>query len=273
MTGRVGIDGQRLWIRCPECGDSQNDPNKAHCNIDLRRFIYHCYRCGAGGKLSGKEILKLVDEWDLDLETIIDESDQTRSSIDDFPPLLPGAGSSRKSALDRYHLNYGEKNYDAFYLREPRDNVVCGIHLRSGKMKISLGDLGYAWPGGDPITSSQEDPIYLVEGPYDVLTNRFVGVMGLLSSTRIRPLVGHSIVLFPDSDVWTHQTLLSRTLSTIKSLMLSRRIFLLGMVIIPDGDPDDHASDYLKYFVDRKDLSSFITKKVNQFIEPTIMLP
>lgn len=264
MTGRVGYeDGQRLWVRCPECGDSQHDQTKAHCNIDLRRFVYYCYRCGSGGKLSSREILNLVDQWNLDLGI---EKTQGSTSLDELPELVPGAGSHRDSALDRYHFIHRQKTYDAFYLREPRDNTICGVHLRSGKLKISLGDLGYAWPHAEPLVSSISDPLFLVEGPYDVLTDRFVSVMGLIAMNRLKLLSGHFVVLFPDGDVWQDTFLLRRTITTLRSALMSNRIYVAGMIFIPGGgDPDDYQNRFMNFYIPREEILSVVSHHLKKF--------
>ena len=40
-----------LSVRCPECGDSQNNLNHSHCNITLDKpiLLYRCVRCDWSG--------------------------------------------------------------------------------------------------------------------------------------------------------------------------------------------------------------------------------
>lgn len=51
-------------IRCPICGDSQSDPNDAHCYIKCSNdpdepLLYNCFRCGEGDKVNKWFLTKL----------------------------------------------------------------------------------------------------------------------------------------------------------------------------------------------------------------------
>lgn len=39
----------KIFIRCPYCGDSIKHPHKAHLEIDISKMLFYCYRCSTGG--------------------------------------------------------------------------------------------------------------------------------------------------------------------------------------------------------------------------------
>ncbi len=267
MTGRnEEIEGGRLWLRCPYCGDSSNDPTKAHLNVHLAKFLYHCYRCGASGKLTPKEALNLISKYDLDINYVEENID--KDEMLELPELILGAGSSRRSRLDRFHLvdsyNY---HWDAFEIYDPRDHVVCGVHLRSSKNKLTLGDPGFSWPNASnfPLLSTPLDPITIVEGPYDVVEPRDVCLYGYPSYSRLKILKGHFIILCPDGDTWDSSgdtNLLSRFVQLVSLMMNSLNLYLMGIIYIPGGkDPDELEGNRMDHFIPRKDLFSFLAER------------
>jgi len=61
----VSIMGRRreeLAVRCPECGDSVNNPHHAHCNIrltDPEAVVFHCVRCDWSGAVDAEFMRRL----------------------------------------------------------------------------------------------------------------------------------------------------------------------------------------------------------------------
>lgn len=253
MTGRIdSIDQGELWIRCPYCGDSSSDPEKCHFSINLEKWLYHCHRCNAGGKLSTREMVNLITSRHLDISIFsgpprrIDQSEQT------LPELIPGAGSPRKSLLERYHLTLNEHVWDSFYLYEPKDSSEgpVGVHIRNGSRKFTIGKRGWAWPG-QALLSSTDDPLLLVEGPYDVISSRMVSKFGLITYKSLKDLVGHVVILVPDGDTWDPRLRLAKqTVELLRDSLYSRPDYpvILGLYKLPENlDPDsglDHATYY-----------------------------
>lgn len=263
MTGRnEEIEGGRLWLRCPYCGDSSNDPDKAHLNIHLSKFIYHCYRCGASGRLSAKETLSFISKYDLDINYSQEKIDEDEKL--ELPELVPGAGSSRPSKLDRFHLvDSYNAHWDAFEIYEPRDHTLCGVHLRNRKTKLTLGDPGFSWVNArnHSLVSTPHNPITIVEGPYDVVESRDVCLYGYPSISRLSVLKGHSIILCPDGDTWT-TNLLGGFVRLVSRMISSPVLYLVGIIYIPDGkDPDELGGDRMDHFIPRGDLYSFLAER------------
>lgn len=266
MTGKVGlVEDNRVWIRCPECGDSQHDLTKAHLNVDLRRFIYHCYRCGYSGKLSASDAFKLFDRLNLEIILYINPRDLENRDPLELPELIPGAGSDRRSLLSRFHLPSSSGTiYDAFEMRDPRDNVICGIHLRSGNKKLTLGDSGFSWVGDEPILSSFDDPIILVEGPYDVIDPKCLCMYGFLSSLRLGLLKGHTVALCPDGDVWLEKFLFSRIARTIQKMLSSQLVYLYGLYMLPNGLDPDEVDDLSQFWIPRAKIKDRLEEAYNR---------
>jgi len=73
------------------------------------------------------------------------------------------------------------------------------------KAAYIVGARGLLVPGGRPLSSSPSDPYTVVEGPYDVLSPRDVGVGGFLSRSHLADYMrGQFVNLCPDGDVWAN---------------------------------------------------------------------
>ena len=262
MTGRVGqLAGREIWLRCPYCGDSQSDPDKAHFSINLAHFIYYCFRCGASGQLTTKQAFELTSQ--LTGDGALDFTDE--ADDEGWPTLLPGAAVSRRSALDRFHYtDLHQHHWDAFQMRHPKDNTVTGIHMRSGKHRLSLGDKGLAWAGAQPLLSEPGHPIRIVEGPYDVTGPQEACVFGLITEKALADLSGQSVCVCPDGDVWRDVNLFRNTVRMVQRLLDNRRIFLVGLEFIPDGKDPDEVPAEDREFVARVDLYKFIASRAKQ---------
>lgn len=259
MSGTHGqIKGSELWLRCPHCGDSQSNPNKAHYSINLRTGLSYCYRCNEGRRLSGIQVLTLLDDYDLDPDSI-DSFAQDLEELEpmELPVLEPGPASSRFSALTRGHLKTQAGKWDAFEMRAT-DGEVLGIHMRRPHEMMNLGDSGIGYVGEQLPHSTQESPLRVVEGPYDVLESMDVCMFGGLSPKKLKKLSCHFVLLCPDGDVWNKPTLRYGVIRAIEQL--SGEIYFTGVEVIPDDlDPDECPVEE-RAFVPREDINKFIRK-------------
>lgn len=186
-----------LWLRCPYCGDSERHPDKAHFSVSTDGR-YYCFRCLKGGRLPMKDLVDLFVRariLDVALKEDLDLSPQRFSEL--FERLLPGPAISRYSALDRFHLG----KQDVFLSRRPAGDLV-GLAFAGTKGRRIIGNKGFGFRG-DELHSDPEDPIRLVEGPYDVIGDRDVCVFGSISIKALYQLKGHCVILCPDGDIWT----------------------------------------------------------------------
>jgi len=199
MTGRAGErKGNEIWLRCPFCGDSQKDANKAHYSINTEGK-YHCLRCGVGGRLALRDYLKYVYTDHSDLISDVQDTVDWEDILDE---LIPGPAYSRRSALDRFHVANVGRNYDVFLSRDTEGDIVglCLADL-SNRRKLVVGRKAFGWTGRH-LTSSRKAPLRLVEGPYDVLSERDVCTYGIPAPRQLRALQGHYVIICPDGDVW-----------------------------------------------------------------------
>lgn len=233
-------DGE-TWYRCPFCGDSPNS-QKMHFSVNPQG-LYHCFRCGVGGRLTSKEYLALVSTGS---NTGTQGNEPLRANtgsytVDDtLDELLPGAATRRFSSLDRYHL---EPNWDAFLSRNTQGSTV-GLVLISvptpGEKRVRkvLGQRCLGWRG-DVLLSSPAQPLRVVEGPYDCLDDRHVCLFGLPDPHNLRFLLGHYVILCPDGDVWGDAGMLRNLVNLIWPKYHRPGPEILGVEKLPDGlDPD-----------------------------------
>jgi len=233
MTGKAGeVKNGELWLRCPFCGDSQRDSRKAHYSVN-RAGLYYCVRCHRGGRLPLSVYLRLLtdgplrsggDALDDDWEDLLEELD-------------PGPGSQRFSALDRFHIgDPGGGALDVFLSRNV-DGEIVGLALAGEGRKTVEGRKLFGFAGDEALVSTPDDPLRIVEGPYDVLSDRDVCVFGLPSVKVMRRLRGHFVLLCPDGDVWpdfTKRQVIMRALSDTRGPMY------VGVEMLRDGeDPDE----------------------------------
>lgn len=258
MSQTVGtVHGQELWLRCPECGDSQHHPNKGHLSINLAKSVFHCVRCGYGGQLSSKQMLELVIRYDVGSLQAPQPHTQVATS--------PEPGANRYSALKRQrHTDDDGVIWDVFEVRDPVHNERVGQYLRHEKTSLIFGESGLGYVG-DTLISSPSRPLRLVEGPYDVLDRQDVCCYGFLGSRHLTMLRGHFVVLCPDGDVWQDDLLRRRMMSLLRwSINSPQAPTVLGLEMIPDGlDPDEcHPTDRL--YVERATLLRKITTSVRR---------
>lgn len=262
------IHGGEYWLRCPYCGDSENDPNKAHFSINLRSGLYFCLRCNARGKLNKKAQFELFGRLPVDLseEAInkVDTEDQFREILD---RLEEGAPWSRPSLLPRYTYtdDYGQV-WDAFISYDNHDGAEIGVLLRLAdtqqKKAYFYGSRGFSWVG-DSFPSSANKPIRLVEGPYDVITPQDVVVFGLLSKYTVSEFTGENIILCPDGDVWQKENLRKPFFTLLRYLLYQSYAvpWLVGVEYIPEGaDPDECPPDQ-RLFITRQEVATKLLRR------------
>ncbi len=225
------IKNDELWIRCPYCGDS-SDHWKCHFRIQLKTGLFHCHRCGEGGKLDAAKIFQLNLMKFRELDPLILEK-QTFSL---------GPGTKRKSLLQRYHT---PDNVDAFKLwwTGSPEAIHVGWDVR-GKQKHTVGIKGIAWIDTPrPLTSTPSDPLTLVEGPYDVVKPRDVCLSGFFNSEALRQLKGQLFYLCPDGDIWTNQELFIGFYNRVIKILRSNLYSVLGIIFLPGNKDPDESSE------------------------------
>jgi hypothetical protein len=247
MSQRVGtLKDHELWLRCPECGDSQNNPNKGHLSVNILKAVFYCVRCGHSGVLSVQQALQIAARFDIEVGN---ETTAEPKEIEE------NAGSTRYSCLKRWHhMDTDWNTWDVFEIRDPTHNEVVGQYFRLGQASLISGESGLGYCGSTLI-SSANSPLRLVEGPYDVLGPQDVCCYGFLRTQALKLLRGHFVTLCPDGDVWQDELLRARFVKVMQWCFRdSRSPEIVGLEMIPDGkDPDEcHPTDRL--FVPRHKL-------------------
>ena len=154
--------------------------------------------------------------------------------------LLPGPGNTRSSALERFHLQDAFSGSQDVFLSRDIFGETVGLVVVSEFKKATYGaqSLGFS---GDQLLSSPDDPIRIVEGPYDVLSSRDVCVFGLPSKASVVDLVGHYAILCPDGDVWGDRS----KRDTVMGALVSHKAPTWVSVEVLDSDKDpDEVPDY-----------------------------
>lgn len=214
----------RQFFRCPECEDSDN-LKKAHAFVDLHGNTY-CYRCQHSGKLSTEAYIDLIlGEVSVEeaLEFSLDISQQIKYT------------EGRSTLLTKYQGNGSE----AFSMRDQRGNLI-GWHERyPNKFQVNSGKRGLNWQGaddGEPLVSSSQHPIILVEGPYDVIRPDYVVCYGQPAYATLKHLKYHHVWVFPDPDLIDTKTKRIRFVRNLE-LANSNLCFIKGL-IVGNNDPD-----------------------------------
>lgn len=227
--------GQEMWIRCPFCGDSERRQDVAHFSV-RRDGRYHCFRCGVGGRFKTSDYFKLLipllaagadlDDAPMDDQQVMAELEQQ---------LLPGPGSERDSALERNHLKTRTGMLDVFRSRSASGDQVGLLGVDPATRRRQMwGVRAIGWVG-DRLLSTPEEPLRLVEGPYDVLDERTVCAFGTPSRKTFRNLRGQYIIACPDGDIWIEPTKRRLFLEAI----LCDEANIVGVEVLPpDLDPD-----------------------------------
>lgn len=236
--------GDEYYFRCPECGDSNKDQSKAHWSFNVTNGLHFCYRCGYSGRLSMEQMFEYVGE------SILEEAQRTpEPSLEERLPLLEGSmvrglpkgRMTRFSYLPRHHIMLrGDTWLDIFPAYQADGNGPIGYNCRlqgsSTKLAFTIGTRGLGFSGKIPI---DRDYLRIVEGPYDCLYDVDVATYGLPSRFQWWQLVGLSVRLCPDPDVWLQPDLAYRYLH-----MARRYCWVDGVEWLPYGkDPDEVPED------------------------------
>lgn len=230
-------DKGRTYFRCQECGDSP-DPTKAHAFVDYRGDT-HCWKCSHSSSMS-------MDQWlyvqlnVADIEEVI-SVDWIPFDLDKLFPM-----GRRTTLLDRYVVP-NNVAAEAFSMRNSRGSLI-GYHSRyPGKIMLNEGARGICWPGADDddqlaLTSSETNPLYVVEGPYDCTMPRRVSAMGSLSPTVFRHLQNQNIWAWPDPDILNTT---KKRAQFVKMLNVANdnNCWVQG-IVISDKDPDTCTTKY-----------------------------
>lgn len=238
MTQKKGtyVDGE-LWLRCPFCGDSERNRWKAHFSIN-GEGLYYCLRCKASGRLPIRERVRILSKYGVDYG--IHADNKTERWEDTWDKLLPGPGTTRNSCLRRFHLLTTKGFYDVFSIRT-RDSRIVGIQLVNtrtrrkrirGQVRRGLGFVR--------LESSPEEPLIIVEGPYDVVEDNYVCTFGIPSYSQLKELRGHFIMLYPDGDVWYDRRQIFNLQRSVAKAV-TQGLFMIGALKIPNRnqDPED----------------------------------
>lgn len=227
---------RQIILRCPYCGDSE-DPQSGHLSIDPVTGMYHCFRCKAGGKLPVRILFSLLQAQNMEvyLATDIDGEDGEEKEEKGLI-YYPGAGTIRPSLLPRFHTAEG---HDAFESFDSLGNLV-GVQVRKpGKQHYTVGKTLFAWADPRGLVSTVDDPLTLVEGPYDVVDERDVAVFGVIHKKALKRLAGHYVILKPDGDVYQKPDLRRGFIAMLKARSELRATIVGIDVLLSGKDPDE----------------------------------
>jgi hypothetical protein len=258
-------DGESLRMRCWICGDSKNQ-QKGHLKLNLNTGLYHCFRCGSSGRMPSGQLLTLQMSYlgvEVPPNTIVQPED-----LDQF--FRPGPAYERRTLLPREHLHYNESAWDVFIMRDSRTEDPIGYHLRRQKVEpkaMSVGEVGLSWSYDGPLISTPDNPLVLVEGPYDVQHPNDVCVYGMIRQGLLdHDLRGHYLVFCPDGDVWKKKDLFNRFVTLLQyAVKNTSPAVLLGVKYIVNGlDPDEIIDEQKETKFISRDLviSSLLAKRV-----------
>jgi hypothetical protein len=223
--GETDRNGNR-WVRCEACGDSKKNPWKAHKMVDPNGGAY-CFLCADSTKLG------MADMIDVALGYAHVEEVLERGEGRERTPRLNG----RFTRLERFDIE-GDPAWDSFEQRDQFGRVI-GWHNRHKSRKVCENEgrrgLGYV---EDSLLSSPSGPLVVVEGPYDVITDRHVCVFGTISRPVLKRFRLQYVWLFPDPDQICTQPKRQRFHENVVGPALDDLVFVLG-VIHGNADPDE----------------------------------
>lgn len=244
MTNRAGvyIDGE-LWLRCPFCGDSERNTWKAHFSIN-GEGLYHCLRCKASGRAPVKERIAILTKYGMEHGVHVLDKRQDWEEV--WLSVLPGPGTTRKTKLPRNHLLTTRGFYDVFRISNFTGRP-CGLQLvntKTRKKKI-IGTTGFGLPDDREPSSGPEEPITIVEGPYDVRMTTDVCTFGIPNRGQLLQMAkaGAFVYFMPDGDVWRKskamRTLRRNLVRNIK-YAVNKGLFVEGAIKIQNlhDDPE-----------------------------------
>ena len=157
--------------------------------------------------------------------------------------MYRGPLTSRFSLLPRFNT----RNADAFKIYWMGNSEPVGYYLRGKDLKKIFGFTGFAWASNpEPLLSTQENPLRLVEGPYDVKYAHDLCCFGLFNAKLIiQQLKHHYFVISPDGDVWTDPTRKKAFFPSLTQI-IKARLNLVGVEFHEaNQDPDDQDANRL----------------------------
>lgn len=230
-VGSMDHDGTR-WMRCPSCGDSPKNRNKAHLMVDTKGSTY-CFKCGYSTQLDFGELIDIA----LGNKTL-DEA------VEGAVELAERGGKEQRrfSLLETYEDE--NPDADAFQMRDQHGKLV-GWHVRyPNKHFKNEGDRGIGYLG-PWLKSSPSSPITVVEGPYDVVKDRYACMFGTMNAGNLAKFFRMQFVwLFPDPDQVDSEMKRRRFVEKIVMPCLDRMVFVRGVKLAP-GDPDEVRDDQI----------------------------
>ena len=248
---RVGYVDNRgnTFYRCTSCGDSDN-PNHAHAFVDRQGNSY-CYKCGHVAQLSMTQYLYVQLNM-CDIEEVI-ESDWVPFPLES----LLGIGR-RETLLTRYIVEDNEQA-DAFAMRNSNGRLIGYQSRYPKKIMVNEGDRGIDWynSANSLITSCSRDPIYLVEGPYDVIKPRYVASMGSISLSVFKHVKAQTVWAWPDPDIINTQQKRKKFIDMLN--VANDNLCWVEGLIVSDKDPDECT---IKYKVPLKEANEHIRKEL-----------
>lgn len=156
----------------------------------------------------------------------------------DLEKLFPQG--RRQTLLDRYVVPDNHKA-EAFSMRNSRGQLI-GYHSRyPGKVMVNEGHRGICWAGADDdepaaLTSSYENPLYIVEGPYDVTKSRRVSVMGSISLSTMKHFKAQHVYAWSDPDVINTKQKRAQFINMLN--VANDNLCWVQGIVVSDKDPD-----------------------------------
>lgn len=209
-----------VYSRCEVCGDSTKNPNSAHKLTDVNGRTY-CFRCGASGIASAAALINVT----------LQAEGKQKKTFHAPPGRDVRKCLSRHTALTDWCVDQFDRAW--FPKRNPQTGAIVSWHMKKDKQCKSQG-AGLGFNG--TLYSTPDNPLTLVEGPYDVLTSRYVCAFGTIKASHAAALAGHYVQLLPDGDVWYNEGMRKQFLRAMRAFgTLCLRVGVLGQ----DEDPDD----------------------------------
>lgn len=223
-VGAQDEDGTQ-WRRCPSCGDSPKNKNKAHLMVDTKGSTY-CFKCGYSAQL---DIGALID--------IALGAKSVDEAIDEEIELEERGGKEQRrfSLLETY--DDADDRADAFEMRDQHGKRI-GWHVRyPGKQFKNEGERGIGYLTRN-LQSTQRKPLTVVEGPYDVVEPSYVCTFGTMNAGNLsRFFRMQHVWLFPDPDVIDTEMKRARFADKVIRPALDAMVFVMG-VVVGNDDPD-----------------------------------
>lgn len=235
QLGSRGARGE-VYIRCDFCGDSK-DPNHAHFAV-FKDGGGYCLKCRQSKRLSIFELLAVTEGAALSTEELRDAhydtaEDEEEQDVRVLRPALP----ERLTLLDTY-ADQDKPGYYGWQMRDAAGNET-GWHFRNVETKwfLNEGERGFGYVG-ERLYSTPDQPIVLVEGPYDVVKPHYVSTFGCIGPQHLAMLQLQTVICFPDPDVLDTVAKRKSFETMLYQAYMNHRVFVQGY-LLANGDPDE----------------------------------